>query len=351
MLILEAKRGGALHPPCHPPAPKANPASRWHARQMVSGRFLERQKKMRFPPHFCYTYNMALVSALEVPPELLELFQKLISTSNNRRTGAVRKHGYLQSRKKILNLTTRSLLPQIRDLRDSLSPSEVEAWRAAAAASNMNYWNLFVQDTAYRLKYDIPGLATPSVYHSYKVGRIEIKAPAERVLLAQYHPYRYWVNKKIRGNTTQREDIEIIEKLVLPLDIGTSYRAELTPTREDYTARFYAIIYSSYQGRTIETEVGFDLDLSTDWKRTIVTSSEVIGVARYYNLWIELDGVRGWFEWDNVLARHTGTNYARDYRCTDVNNELTRVNWQIEKSWEEQFLPFNTAFDSVYPED
>lgn len=64
-----------------------------------------------------------------------------------------------------------------------------------------------------------------------------------------------------------------------------------------------------------------------------------------------LDGVRGWLEWDNVLAKHTGTNYARDYRCTDVNNELTSVNYQIEKSWEEQFLPSHTAFDSVYPAD
>ncbi len=294
---------------------------------------------------------MAQVGALEIPPELLELFKKLISASDTRRTGSVRKHGYLQSRSKVLSLTNRSLLPQIRDLRDSLSPAEIAAWKAAALAGRQNWWNLFVQDTAYRLKHGISGLAEPSTLHQYKVGRIEIAAPAERVLLTQYHPQKYYINKKMRGDTTVREDVAVYENFQLPLKIEASYRSNLVPLHPEAKARFYAVVFSSYQGRTIETEFGFDFDLSTGWVRGEATLTEVIGVARYYQLFIELDGVRGTFEWDNVEAVHTGTNWARDWRCTDVNNELTRVNWQIEKSWEELFLPFGTAFDSVYPND
>ncbi len=94
---------------------------------------------------------MAQVGALEVPPELLELFQKLVSPSDTRRTGAVRKHGYLQSREKIYNLTTRSLLPDIRDMRKTLLTEEIEVWKQAAAAGRQNWWNLFVQDTAFLL--------------------------------------------------------------------------------------------------------------------------------------------------------------------------------------------------------
>ena len=294
---------------------------------------------------------MAQVGALEVPPELLELFQKLVSPSDTRRTGAVRKHGYLQSREKIYNLTTRSLLPDIRDMRKTLLAEEIEAWKQAAAAGRQNWWNLFVQDTAYRIKYDLPGLATPSIFHQYKVGRIEIKAPATRVLLTQYHPAKYYVNKKMRGNTTLREDVPVYEKFQLPLTIGTSYRSNLSVVGPNPRARMWAVITSHYQGRNIETELALDFEMVSGWTRKEATISEVLGDSRFYQLFIELNDVQGAFEWDNVLSRHTGTNWARDWRCSDVNNELTRVNFQIEKSWEELFLPFRTAFDSVYPSD
>lgn len=294
---------------------------------------------------------MAQVGALEIPPELLELFRKLVSSTSNRTTGAVRKHGYIPSREQVVKLTTRSLLPQITTMWKALSPTEQAAWKAAAAVTGMNGWNLFVQDTAYRLKYGLAGVAVPSLIHQYKVGRIEIATPAQRVLLAQYHPNKYYVSKKMRGNTTEREDVAVIEKFQLPLEVGCSYRANLTAVTGTPKARFYAIVYSSYQGRTIETEVGFDIPLESDWQSQTSTITEVIGLGRYYNLWIELDGVRGFFEWDNVISRHTGTNWARDKRCIDVNNELSLANYQIEKSWEEQFLPTGAAFDSVYPAD
>lgn len=294
---------------------------------------------------------MAQVGALDIPPELAEAWQKLISATSNRRTGAIRKHGYIPSREQVVKLTTRSLLPQIRELWAALTPTQQAAWKAAAAVTGMNGWNLFVQDTAYRIKFGISGLATPSLLHQYKVGRIEINAPAQGATLAQYHPNKYYVSKKMRGNTTQREDIAIYEPFQLPLTVGCSFRSNLVAVTDEPKARFYAIVYSSYQGRTIESEVGFDIPLQSDWQSQTATISEVIGVGRYYNLWIDLAGVRGWFEWDNVIAQHTGTNWARDKRCLDVNNELTRVNYQIEKSWEEQFLPNGAQFDSVYPAD
>lgn len=294
---------------------------------------------------------MAQIGYLDVPDELKLLLAALISPTSNRRTGAVRKAGYLPSKKQIVKLTTRSLLPQIGELWAALSGPEQAAWKAAAAQTGMNGWNLFVQDTAYRLKYGIAGIAVASPLHQYKVGRIEIAAPADKVVLAQLHPARYFVSKKMRGDTTLREDVAIYESLVLPLVVGLSYRCDLTATVDEPVARFFARVYSSYQGRTIETEVGFDFELSSGWVRELRTLTGVIGKVRSYDLWIELDGVRGWFEWDNVWSYHTGTNYARDARCSDVNNELTKVNYQIEASWEEQFLPSGAGFDSVYPAD
>ena len=294
---------------------------------------------------------MAQIGYLDIPDELKQLLAALISPTSNRRTGAVRKAGYLPSKKQIVKLTTRSLLPQIGELWATLSAPQQAAWKAAAAQTGMNGWNLFVQDTSYRLKYGVAGLAVPSPLHQYKVGRIEIAAPADKVVLAQWHPPRYFVSKKMRGDTVLREDVAIYENLTLPFVAGLSYRCSLTATRPEAVARFVARVYSSYQGRTITTEFGFNFDLVSDWTRELRTLTEVLGTLRSYDLWIELDGVRGWFEWDNVRSYHTGTNYARDARCNDVNNELTKVNYQIEASWEEQFLPTGSGFDSVYPTD
>lgn len=294
---------------------------------------------------------MAQVGYLDIPPELITQFQKLLSPTSSRRTGSIRKSGYLPSRAQVVKLKTRSLLPEISARWAAFNEVEKNSWKAAAAVNGMTGWALFVQDAAYRIKYGIAGNATPSLLHQYKVGRLEIKAPASRALLAQYHPERYFVSKKMRGNTTQRVDVAINEILKLPLEVGLSYRAQLTATSPEAVARFYAIIYSSYQGRTIETEVGFDLQKNTGWTQATQESSGIIGIARYYDLWLEFNHIRGWFEWDNVRAYHTGTNWARDPRCTDVNNELSTANFQIEKSWEEQFLPYGAAFDSIYPAD
>lgn len=294
---------------------------------------------------------MAKIGALEVPPALLVLWNQLFTVSDNRVYGAVRKIGYLSSRRKVTNLTTKSLLPQIKELRNSLTIDEVNDWKTAAAAGGQNWWNLFVADTSYRIKYGIAGIAHPSPLHQYKVGRIEIAAPATRVKLVQYHPVLYYINKKMSGSTTIRENVAITEKLLLPLTIGLSYKSSLGSNGTSPKAEFYAIIFSSYQGRTIETKIGFDFNLSQEWTSATAIASEVIGVARSYNLYFELTDVTGFLEFDNIKAIHTGTNYARDKRCNDVNNELTSTNFQIEKSWEELILPTGSGFDSIYPSD
>lgn len=294
---------------------------------------------------------MALVGTLNVPPELRELFDNLMRPTEKRRYSAVASKGHLLSPSKKRDIATRSLLPEIAALWGTYSEVEKAAWKTAADQSRYNAWNLFVQDTAWRLKYGIPGVATPSIYHQYLVGKIEVGGSAKRAVIMQFHPTTYYKMKKIRGTKSQYESIKITEKLVLPLEIGLSYKTELAEYGGTGSAKFYAQVTSHYQGRNIQTVVGFDMELETGWTRQTAQLTEILGVARSYNLVIELDNIQGTIYFDNALAKHTGTNYARDFRCNDVNNNLTTVNYMIEKSWEEQFLPIGAAFDSVYPAD
>lgn len=294
---------------------------------------------------------MASVGTLDIPPELLELWRKLFRPVETRRYSAVARSGHLLSPEKKRAVSTRSLLPEISAAWAAMSPETKQAWKDAGAAARYTGWNLFVQDTAYRLKHGLDGLATPSVLHQYKCGRIEIGGSAKKVILKQYHPTTYYKMRKIRGTTGIYEPVKITENLQLPLQIAASYRANLTAYGGEPKCTFYAEITSHYQGRNIQTVAGFDLLLSTGWTRQTAQSTEVLGVARSYTLVIELDNVQGFLHFDNVVAQHTGTNYARDWRCNDVNNDLTTVNYMIEKSWEEQFLPTGAAFDSVYDDN
>lgn len=291
---------------------------------------------------------MVKVSELVIDSSQQDLWDSSLRVNDPLVYGSLSVHrGYL-SKYKRAKVTTKSLLPEIKALWQSLTTDDKNAWKSAAAMSGYSAYSLFVQDTAFRIKYGYSGLATPNDIYQYKVGKILIESPATETILAQWHPIEYYRRRKVKGTKALYENIRIIEQLSLPLQVGLSYMSNLVAAGDNPQVKFYAEIKSHYQGRDIETQVGFDIPLEMGWTRQIVTSTEVLGVARSYSLWISLTDVRGEFFFDNIRAYHTGTNYARDYRCSDVNNELTKTNYQIEKSWEEQSLPNGAAFDSVY---
>lgn len=294
---------------------------------------------------------MALSGYADIPDEWKEYFDKLIQWNNRYyNAGPKKKIGIIPEKKKN-DVPSRSLLPQISELWRGLSESEQNFWKSAGSQTNYNGWNLFVQDTSYRLKYGHEGLATPSDYHQYKVGRLQIDAPADTLVIQQEHPAEWWKKVKIRGSKSLYEAVPIYEQLMLPLTIGISYRSELTAINDNPIAKFYAKIISSYQGQDIETEVGFNLNLAQSWTRQTETSTEVLGVARWYTLLIELRNVRGFIEFDNLESRHTGTNYGRDIRCTNIDAAFSKIYFQVAKAWELIEGNSYTDYDSVYPDD
>lgn len=291
---------------------------------------------------------MVKVGELAIDPSQQDLWDSALRVNDPLVYGSLSvQRGYL-SRYKRAKVTTKSLLPQIKSLWAGLTTDEKNDWKTAGNVCGYSGYSLFVQDTSFRLKYGYIGLAEPNEIYQYKVGKILIESPATEAVIAQFHPIEYYKRKRISGTKALYENIKVIELLTLPLEVGLSFKSELTASGDNPEARFYAKIKSQYQGRDIETEVGFDIPLENGWTRETITSTEVLGVARSYSLWISLTDVRGALYFDNVLAYHTGSNWARDYRCNDINNELTQVNYQIEKSWEEQSLPSGAGFDSVY---
>lgn len=294
---------------------------------------------------------MALVSYVNPTPDVKDRFTRAFTPLYKTRHSSLRWNGRLTSPRKAGLVPAKSYLPQIKELWSALSAGDRLAWKTAAAEWGYTGWMAFVQDTSYRLKFGIGGLATPSTFHGYKVGRIEMESPATNFRLEQVHPIQYFKMAKVRGTKSQRQPISIVEQLLLPLEIGLSYRTNLTATGAEPYCKFYAEVTRSYQGLDLIETLEIEIPLSSDWARSTATLNEVVGAARWYSLFIELNDVSGVIEFDLVRSAHTGTNYARDFRCTNISAGFSDYNYQLPPSWAADTAETGVTFGSVYASD
>jgi len=253
------------------------------------------------------------------------------------------------SRKRKKVLTQKSLLPTVAALWSAMSDTERSAWSAAGAYTGLSGWKLFVKDQSYRIKNDISGVAIPSNFHQALVGQLHIEAPSDEIKIVQPHPYSYYVMNKVVGSKSMYSPVLVEEKLVLPLQIGLSYKADLVSTGSGSFAKFYAVIRRLYQGNNINTLLEIDLDFQTDWKTATSTLSYLLGQYTSYQLYFHLYKVRGDLYIDNIKAIHSSQNWARDKDCNDINQVFTKAFYQIPKHWAALVLPVGSWYESVYP--
>ena len=212
-------------------------------------------------------------------------------------------------------------------------------------------WKLFTQDHCARLKNEIEGVAVPSILHRSLVGRLQVESPAEGMVVAQYHPSTYWISKKVVGYD-RREPVKVVELVSLPLTLAVSYRSNLTAVAgKTPRCRIYADVVSLYQGQQLHNELEISFDLVSGWKRQEITLNATAGIVNSYALYIQLENVTGWLEFDNVRIYHNGQNWARDPWCNDINQTFTKVYFQVPKHWAGVDIPDGTFYESVYPVD
>ncbi|GAI81054.1 unnamed protein product, partial [marine sediment metagenome] len=149
-------------------------------------------------------------------------------------------------RKKIEGLTRRSYIPAIAAIWRTFNDATKADWKTAAAERGINGWQAFIADQAKRIKFGIPGQATPTILHQDLVGLIYITAPAEEVKIAQYHPSQYWISQKVQGHKRMYEPASVDEAFALPLELIINYKSNLISTGPGSFAKFYAVVRHSY---------------------------------------------------------------------------------------------------------
>lgn len=278
-----------------------------------------------------------------------EAFYRVLTPGDRFIAPRVRRNVTLLSRRRKKGVSQRSLLPACSQAWASLTDEQRTAWGVAGAYSGLNGWRCFVRDYCYRVVNDLPGIATPSNYHQGLVGQLSVEGSADELKLIQPHPNFYYISKKIAGTKNMYSPTPVTERLVLPLQIGITYKSDLELTEGDGYAKFYAIVRRLYQGRNIDQVLEIELDLESDWQTVTATLSFILGQYTSYSLYLHLYHVRGILLVDNIKAIHSGHNWVRDPSCQDIHQDFTRAFYQVPKHWSALIIPEGSFFESVYP--
>jgi len=291
---------------------------------------------------------MVKIGATLIPPELLEKYRKVVNANDRYWNSRATKKNALLSRPRLLKLAQRSLLPMIKDEWNAMSTEDKALWALSGQSNGMTGYNSYVQDKAMRINYGLINDAEPSIIKQGKVGKIIILDPDTQIQLMQAHPVAYWIVRKKSGTKSQYEKIQLTEILTLPFEIAISYKSSLIPTSAEYSAQYYAIVRSEYQGRTIETKLSIPFINDTVWRRTTKELGSVRGNIRSYTLFLEVINMQGTLRFDNLRAEHTGQNWARDKRCNKIETTFTRQYYNVPKHWEPVIIGDNSDYYSEY---
>jgi len=292
---------------------------------------------------------MAKTSYIEIPPELEEKYYSDLQSRDRFITPGIRKKTAIISRKKRQSLNKRTLLKTISNYWQNFTDEQKQAWEDVSPYDPKHGWRTFVSDQTLRILLNLEGTATPNEYHQSEVGYIKIESPAEEIKLIQPHPSSYWIKTKVIGKDNMYQPEQVTEILALPLEIGISFKSNLTSTGDGSFAKFYARIRRLYQGRNIDEDLEIDIPLSSEWNRETTTLSSIIGTVTSYSLYIHLYKVTGELLFDNITSKHSGSNWVRDSLCEKIEEDFTRAYYQVPKHWAPITLPAGAVYYSKYP--
>lgn len=276
---------------------------------------------------------MGKVSYIGLPPGYEDAYKKALQPGDRFQFSRVRVKDLFLSRSRVKGITQRSQLVALAPVWQAFSAPEKAAWDSAGAESGLTGWKQFVVDTTERRKAGLSGYATPNTLYQSEVGRILVESPATGLLIEQAHPLTYYVRRKITGTRSQYQPVAVLEPFGFPLTIECSWKTDLTAIDGSARARMYAVVYSQYQGRTIETVLELPFGMSDDWTRDSASLSTVLGLVKGYSVFMEVYNATGNLYFDNVVVQHNSENWARDPDCNNVAQSFTKAFYQVARAW------------------
>jgi hypothetical protein len=261
---------------------------------------------------------MSIVTGLDIPPENYELFRKACDINQSFGRERIEKKAVVYRTRNFSSLIERSSFQSISNKWDLLSSLERSAWEDAGYWANMSGWDLFQQDTLYRINNGLAGTATPSEYHQLMVGKLTIEAPAESCIIRQnwnmgmggtfYYMFNFQASFVSTGAGSYMDTF--------------FYWSEIDEWDEVYYW---------------EENVGLWNTDTWDWWDDGYGDTD--GYTLYY-FEIVIYKYRGILYFDGLVFNHEDENIARDWQCNDV-----------DPNWVKTFFPVGCKLETVYPPD
>jgi len=259
---------------------------------------------------------MALLMGITLPAGLEIIYNKTLRMYDISVFCNVGKNPRFFPRKRKLQLREISYLFSIAQIWANFTDEEKTAWKTAAEVIGEHGYNLFVQDKSYRIKHLVGGNATPSIYHQYLIGHVNIAAPATSALIVQYNTHRlYW-----------------------PCSFKLSFKTDLTASGDNPSAKLKLIWTRYYTGQNIEETEEIILPLSQAWTTESQSITIQPGSKGRWRVELELIDVRGDVWFDNLWVEYSGEIKNNDPYCDDV------VKW-----WKAVNLPAGATLETIYP--
>jgi len=291
---------------------------------------------------------MAKVSYVNIPSGLEALYKKGLQAGDRFTFSRVRLKDLFLSRSRVKGITQRSLLVSLSPVWQAFSSAQQLAWKDAGSECGLTGFKMFVVDTAARLRAGLTGYATPNTIYQALVGRMEVLAPATGLQIEQSHPSSYFVQKKVTGTRSQYSPVAVNEPFGFPLTISISWHTDLISAGASPRARFFCVVYHSYQGLTLQTTVEIPFGLTDSWRSATATIAGVLGPVQGYSAFIEIVNARGNLYFDNVQILHNGENWARDAACNNIAQAFTKAFYQVPRHWAPTNISDGADFGSFY---
>lgn len=291
---------------------------------------------------------MAKVSYVNVPDPLKESFYQTLRVGERYNVSRLVKKTAPLSRPRVAQYTAFSFLPSIADLWAGFTDLERDAWTDPAALMGLNGYGLFVADQTARIVRDLPGSATPSLYHQTFVGHAQLDEVGSSMWLQQKHTQFYYILDKIAGKKTMHRPLLINEPPAVPITASINYRCNLTHTTGSDFRIFWLQMRAWAHGNDVYYQPEVELINDNAWHTATVDIPSVIGYPVGYTVNISIFGNVGEVWFDDLSIVHSGQDWAIDPFCERVGIAFDPVFSECADPWVNNSAGPGAFFNRVY---
>ena len=291
---------------------------------------------------------MAKTQTLTIPPGQEFLHRQSIEERDRFILGVVQAHKRITPLREKQRLRSQSIFSLLSPFWRALSDSEKASWSTSGATSGLNNWQAFISENAGARRTGQTLPVDPSNFHTGNVGLIASVLNVCHFSAVQFHPQKYLVARPIPGRTWKSELTTITEPFSFPLTLRIRYIFSVQSTGTDAVARYFARVTTSYQGEDIVRDYPITLIPGSAWREVTLTITGQLGFFVGYELHLEMINHAAFLYFDNIEATHSGTNWARDPKCNQVDRKFTKAFSLVSPYWSVQNSVGINSFNSDY---